>query len=350
MTNETEPLVAVDSSSPPGSDNLFLVGVAVEVSDSVKFREWYTEFISQFASQHGLELPYPVVKSKTIVDQLASFEISSGIQELAEGVVRNPHIDRINVSIGWYADEVDLEYSGETVNGISFVSGQLASYFEIVTLWRYHRSHEYDIPVRALVDEAQGRITKAWKYVGNEFSVDMVPHGDLTYPSISTADILGYYLGRIMPRDDPFIEYDKPARTWLLKNRNQDTEPYVTVDLVNERYTDHIVPDLPYTISSEVHYPHPVIFIHDTVLSGSDEQILPQTDIHALARKWAAEQEGCVVGFHSDRVPKIVADGDLVVYTEGTGESKAKTVQALHPTKDLRVMDSTEMADRVLDR
>lgn len=348
MQSDTEPLVAVDSSTPPGNDSLFLIGVAVEVDDKQKFRTWYHEFIRDFADQHGLDLPYPVLKSKTIVDRLASFDISKGIKALAEGIVQNPHISRLNVSIGWYADDVELGYSGETKSGISFVSGQLESYFEIVTLWRYHRSHEYEIPTRALVDEAQGRITKAWKYVGHEFDIDMIPHGDLTYPSVSTADILGYYLGRIMPNDAPFIEYDTPARTWLLKNRNQETEPYVTVDLVNERYTDHIVPDLPYTISREVHYPHPVVFLHDTVLSSDSNQILPQTDIHALARQWAAHRDGCVVGFHTDPLPRIVEDGDLIVYTKGTGSSEADTVQELHPTKELSVIDSTELADQVL--
>lgn len=349
MSGETERLVAVDASVPPGDDSLFLVGVAVEIGDRDEFRAWYREYVRDFAERYGLDLPYPVVKSKTVVDRLASFDISEGIEELAKGVLQNPHIERINVSIGWYADDVELGYSDEIKSGISFVSGQLKSYFEIVTLWRYHRSHRYDIPERALVDEAQGKITKAWKYVGNEFEIDMVPHGDLTYPAISTADIVGYYLGRIMPSGRPFVEYEEPAQTWLLKNRNQNEEPYVTVDLVNERYTDHIVPDLPYTISGEVHYPHPVVFVHDTVLSGGDDQILPQTDIHALARKWAAEREGCVVGFHPERLPRVVGNGDVVVYTKGTGPSKAETVQELHPTKDLTVMDSTALADKVLD-
>lgn len=349
MASENERLVAVDTSVPPGDDSLFLVGVAVEVGDTEAFRSWYREFVRDFGAQYGLDLPYPVIKSKTVVDRLASFDISEAVEKLARGVVQNPHIERINVSIGWYSGDVELGYNDQTESGISFVSGQLKSYFEVVTLWRYHRSHQYDIPRRALVDEAQGRITKAWKYVGNEFDLDMVPHGDLTYPSISTADIVGYYLGRIMPSDSPFIEYDDPARTWLLKNRNQDREPYVTVDLVNERYTDHIVPDLPYTISGEVHYPHPVVFVHDTVLSSGDNQILPQTDIHALARQWAAEREGCVVGFQPERVPRVVSDGDIVVYTQGTGSSKAKTVQELHPTKDLRVMDSTTLVNEVLE-
>lgn len=105
---------------------------------------------------------------------------------------------------------------------------------------------------------------------------------------------------------------------------------------------------LPYTISGELHYPHPVLFLHDTVLSEEDKQILPQTDIHAFARKWAAEREGAVVGFHRSRIPAIVDDDDVIVYTKGTRSEEAEIFQELHPTKNLAVMNSTELVEKVL--
>lgn len=341
--------VAVDATTPPGDDSLFLLGVAIEIDDRTKFNEWYFEFVDEFCEANGIETPFRVIKSKTVVDELPSFEIADGMETLATGLLENPYISRINVAIGWYANEVTLAFSGQELSGIEFVKQHLQNYFEILTLWRYHQSHEYGLASEALVDEAQGHITKAWKYVGNEFDLRMVPHGDRTYPPISTADILAYLLGRIMPNDAPFVEYEKPARVWLLKNRNQRTEPYVSVDLVNERYTDHIVPELPYTISEELHYPHPVLFLHDTVLSGNDTQILPETDIHAFARNWAFENDGCVVGFHKNRVPAIVKDGDQIVYTRGSDSEQAEVFDDLHPTKDLRILDSNELVARVSD-
>ena len=60
-----------------------------------------------------------------------------------------------------------------------------------------------------MLDSFSGKITKAWKYVGNEFDMTIVPKGDLTYPALSAADIIASGLSGMLPDDEPYTEYSR---------------------------------------------------------------------------------------------------------------------------------------------
>jgi hypothetical protein len=83
------------------------------------------------------------------------------------------------------------------------------------------------------------------------------------------------------------------------------------------------------------------LFVYDEVLS--DNQILPETDFHAYCRKWALEREGSVVTWQQDRIPAIIYDDDVVVYTKGTDSSPIELLQELNPTREFDVMESGEL-------
>lgn len=347
-------LVAVDTATPPGGDQYFNVGAVVEVSDTDKFREHYFDIIRSFVRENDLEIPFPVIKSRTAVERLPSYKIRDGMDGLVEDLIENPGISRINVAIGWYGQDVELEFKSDSENPVNkntFASNYLSQFFNIVALWRYHRSHKQDLAKKALIDNVQGHVTKAWKYCGNTFDIDMVPNGDLTYPSISTADFIAYNLATFLSGidEDKFTEFPDIAAEYIVNRRNWDTRPYVKAEAVNERYTDHIVPTLPYTIQDFLHYPHPVLFVHDEILSGQDKSMLTRSDFHAIARKWAYDNGGCVVNLKSDRLPNIAKNGDMIVYTKGTDPALPQLLQDLHPTKDLEVVDSDELIARLTE-
>lgn len=340
--------VAVDSATPPGGNQYFIVGVVVEISDQKEFQEYYFEKVRKFISENRIELPFPVLKSRTVVENIPSYHMRDKMDHLLSDLIRNPAISRLNVSIGWYGCEVDLEFKdsdSEPIKGIEFASNYLSQYFNVVALWRYHRSHNRNLASTALVDNIQGHITKAWQYCGNVFDMSLVPNGDLTYPSISTADIIAYNLSAFLSghEETKFTNFPELAEDYLINRRNRSTKPYVKADPVNERETDHIVPTLPYTIQDHIHYPHPVAFVHDTVLSGEDKSVLPRTDFHSLARKWAFDREGCVVNLKATRLPAILRGNDIIIHTKGTDDSTPQLLQDLHPTKDIVIMDSDEL-------
>ena len=129
-------MVAVDTTSPPGGDQIFLVGVAVEVNDVDEFRSYYFNTIRDFLSDNNVQIPFPVIKSRTILENLPSYSMRDHMSELVANLIENPEISRINVSIGWYGEKINLEYKGGdgSTHGASFTSDVLSQYFEIVTL------------------------------------------------------------------------------------------------------------------------------------------------------------------------------------------------------------------------
>ncbi len=344
--------VAVDTATPPGGDQFFTVGAVIEIDDLEAFRESYFDTISNFVDSNGLETPFKVIKSRTAVERLPSYQIRDRVDKLVDGLVANPGISRMNVAIGWYGTDVELEFKGDSenpINGNTFASNYLSQYFNIVALWRYHQSHDFERAETALIDNVQGHVTKAWKYCGKTFDMSLVPNGDLIYPSISTADIIAYNLATFLSghEEDKFTNFPNLAEDFLIKRRDSSVSPYVKAEVVNERYTDHIVPTLPYTIQDQLHYPHPVLFVYDEILTEEHKGALDKTDFHALARKWAYKKEGCVVNLKPDRLPSIAQSKDKIVYTRGSDESLPDLLQGLHPTKHIEVIDSREMIRRL---
>lgn len=336
--------VSVDASQAEQGNRTFLVGVAVEVDDGGEFDDYYFELVEEFCAQYDIELGHSILKASDVLESVPSFSVREGENRLVKGLVRNPAIRRIHVSIGWYADDAEVGERGEEMSGIQFANKHLHHYFPAATLWRYHREHPEwdDVPEEAWIDNIQGKITKCWKYVGNEFDLNVVPHGDITYPSLSTADILANHLARTLPKRKPFEELPDAAKGLLVSYVDGPT-PRIAADAVNETHTDHIVPNHRYSINSELHFPHPVTFVHDDIFSQLDQRVLPDTDFHAYLRAWAQENAGCIVRLEPHRMPSLVKSGDRIVHTAGSDPELCHLLRDLNPSKDIEVLDSDEV-------
>lgn len=342
--------VATDASKAEQGDRTFLVGVAVEVADGGEFDEYYFNLVEQFCKRYDIELAHNIVKAKTILNRVPSFSVKEADDALVKGLVQNPAIRRIHVCIGWYAERVAVGESDDKISGIQFANSHLMHYYPIVTLWRYHRDHPdwSSVPAEAWIDNVQGRITKSWKYVGNEFDLNLVPHGDITYPSLSTADIVANHLARTLPRSKPFKDLEDSA-AGILIDYVDGGHPRITAESVNEEYKDHIVPKHRYSIQGELYFPHPVTFIHDNIFSDFDQGVLPETDFHAYARKWAQENAGSVVSLEPHRLPAIVRSGDRIVYTRGTEPEVCELLRDLNPSKEIEILDSDALLNEVMN-
>lgn len=339
--------VSVDASQAEQGNRSFLVGAAVEVSNGSVFDEHYFELVDDFCDQYDIELGHNILKSSDILNRMPAYDISEGTDELVKGLVQNPAIRRIHATIGWYDEKAELPFA-ETESGMGFMNKYLQQYYPVVTLWRYHQEHHSygSIPKEAWIDNVQGKITKSWKYVGNTFDINLVPHGDSTYPSLSTADIIANHLARTLPRNAPFDELEDHAAGALIDFSTDDC--YVAAESVTPEYEDHIVPKFPYTIQGELHFPHPVLFIYNDMFEGASQDVLPHTDFHAFARKWAQENAGSVVNLQAHRLPSIVKSGDVIVHTDDTVPSTCRHLKRLNPTKDIRIIDSEELMDSMM--
>ena len=84
------------------------------------------------------------------------------------------------------------------------------------------------------------------------------------------------------------------------------------------------------------------MYLYDDIFRQFDRPVLPQTDFHAYARKWAQDNAGCVVKMEPHLLPNIVRSGDHIVYTDGTDSRVCEMLVKLNPTKEIHLLDSTQ--------
>ncbi|WP_148708235.1 hypothetical protein [Haloferax sp. Atlit-12N] len=342
--------LVADSSLIQQGHRSFLIGVALKIRNGSEFDEHYFDVVEDLFEKYDVEIRNAVLDSSTIVSRVPSFHVREARQDLIEGIVNNPAIEKIHVAIGWYLDGVEI--GGRSIGARNFVENKLSQYFPVVTAWNSHReSLDWDdTPTELWLDNVQGRITKAWKYLGKEFEdLNLVPHGDTTYPSISSADIIANYLGSTLSKDKDFSELSNQAHRILSRLRD-GTEGITSSDINHEMSEeDHIVPEYDYAIRPELHYPHPVFFIHDEHFSNSDQPVLKETEFHGMLRRHAQEKGGCVVGLEPHRLPAIVRNDDKIVPTYGSNTDVAKTLQKLNPTTDLEIIEAESFINEFMD-
>lgn len=339
-------VVAVDAASKSSGDKRCLIGVAIEIRDLDEFREHYKQAVSHWYDEYEIGRENEVIKSDHLSRNIPSYKISEARDSIQRQVLNTTSINRINVSICWYEGEVDTPLGSQ--RGGEFINRFVKSYFPVVTLWQYHRSQrEYNPAEKAMLDSFGGKITKSWKYIGNEFDLDIVPKGDLTYPAISTADLLSSALSRILPDNEAYSEYKRITEGWIL-NRLPDTDTqFAEAELLNHGSSDwridHIKPHK-YDVRPHLHYPHPVIFIDENVLSGKEREAVDRSQLMGYLCNVARGMGGCVTKLEVESFPFTARAGDYIVYNPVNPE-RAKTLQNLHPNKDLVLVDATEVSN-----
>ena len=340
-----EPVVAVDAASKSSGNQRCLIGVAIVLNDVAEFRQHYVEVVDDFYDEYGIERENEVIKSDHLSRNIPSYELGDARETIGYDILDTESIDRINTTVCWYESHVDTPIG--SFNGGQFVNNFVKSYFPVVTLWRYHRSQrDYDPTETAILDSFSGKITKSWKYVGNTFDLTVVPKGDLIYPELSAADIIASALSGILPDDEPYSEYDRHVDGWLL-NRLPDTDnQYVETDLINHQSNDWVIDHIKphkYDVRPHLSYPHPVIFVEESVLSGKDREAIDRSQLMGYLCNVARSRGGCVTKFDVETFPFTVRDGDYVVYNPVRPE-KARTLQNLHPQKDLTLVDASDVS------
>jgi len=334
--------VAADASFEDRGAVQFHVGVAIEISGGSEFDAHYDETVESFLTENDIESPHRIIKTDDMLQRLPSFEIRDAAGDLIEDLLQNPAIKRIYVLYGWYDESVKLPWKQNQMRGIEFSANYLGQVFPVITLWKYYdyfyEEEGESVPDDAWIDNVQGNIIGAWKAVGGEFDVNLVPHGDMTYPSLSTADLLAGHLARTAPKKN-LNSLHKSGYGFL----NNITPKSVNLEaqFVNEEQEPMIVPDYPYSIQEELHWPHPILFIHDEVF-GDYEYALPRTDFHGFARKWAFEHRGSLVKLNPNKMPSIVKDGDYIVYTDASNKEIPQMIQDLNPTKNTTLLSSSQ--------
>lgn len=332
--------IAVDASGSNRGDSYFLVGTALHFTDLDRFRKHYMEVATSFCDRFNIDTPFPVLKSKHLGDRIPSYDIRDAHDRIINELLASDAIRTVYVTIT-YVDE-RVNYLAKEMSGIDFTASVLSQYYPIVPLWRFHyRNRDYIRCREASLDGVQGKITKAWSYVGHEFDLRIVPHGDHTYPEISTCDLISNFLSKVLPRDEPFREYAGISIA-SLKDR---TSAFVDAEIVDKTFKDHFVPTFPHELKMEQHFPHPTFFLYDKIYK--DKEIVLESDFGAVLRKTALSAEGSVCNLSFRRHAAALKDGDTMIYTEGSDPAEVLQLQQLNFTKQIDVVSTTEFLERI---
>lgn len=319
----------------------------MDVKDRERFCQYYFDKVESFLQENDLVKPFNVVKNSEIKKLIPSYELSEKRREFFVEIISNPYIDNLHVSIGWYNDSFSPSYSNQTLSSTDLINKHLKPHFEIITLWQYHKHHSeqkprYKMPRVAYCDESGGKVTKAWKYCGKEFTINMVPHGDLTYPAISTADLLVGSLGDYIPDDATYQDCKGIIESFLIKKLDGDV--FSMFEPINEdcQDADHIVPQLKYPIKNSIHYPHPIVFIYDDIFEEN-------SNLFSMATRIAYNEGGCAKNISQPDFPHSVKEGDYVVYA-GDDDGIVYAIKSSFPHIDASMLSISEFLELYRDR
>ena len=340
--------VAVDAKPVNLGGDVLLLGAAVDVKDGDKFCQYYFNKVEEFCQEIGINKPFNLVKNSEIKKSIPSYELSEKRKEFFRKIVSNPHVDNLHISIGWYNDTFSPSYSNQTLSPTDLINEHLKPHFEIITLWQYYVHHSEKKPKRkmpdvAYCDESGGKVTKAWKYCGKKFdSINMVPHGDLTYPAISTADLIVGSLGDYLPDNRSYQDCETIARQFLIDELDDDVFSIFEPINENSQYADHLVPQLRFPIKNSIHYPHPIVFIYDDIFEEN-------SNLFSMATELTHDEGGCAKNISQPDFPNSVEEGDYVVYA-GDDDGIVNAIESSFPHIDTNMLSIPEFSELYQDR
>lgn len=320
-------LVAADATKNEHGTFFNLIGAAVAFKSYHKFREEYFEIVEDFIDKYNLNFNYPVLKTADLTKNVPTYDLSDAKKELVEQILQSEQISEIFVTKTYIKRSVN--YLNKEMKGVSFARDYLFQYYPIVPLWRYYHNFHDNKFRHTVIDSIQGKITKAWKYVGKSSSiVSVIPHGDETHPCLSTADLIcGYVSSAIFPS----------YKQNIYENLKDITPAYVRTESIDDAFEDHLIPEYKYSLKPETLYPHPIVLVKSNELKP--KSILPETEVFKKLLQYAEKCGGCVVIADLDNHHRILNDGDIIACMDDAAFKEMYQIQQLNRGRDFKVLD-----------
>ena len=305
---------AADASKNEHGNFFNLIGVAVAFESYHKFREEYFEITKHFIDKYDLNFDHHVLKTVDLVKNIPTYNLREAKKELVKHILKSEHISTIFVTETYLKKSVSL--FNDEVKGVTFARDHLSQYYPIVPLWRYYNSYPTRKQSHTVVDNIQGKITKAWKYVGmSSIKLSVIPHGDQTHPCISSADLIcGYITSEIFPL----------YKANIFEALKDITSAYVKTESIGDSFADHLVPDYRYGLNVETLFPHPIIFVKSNQLNKKSIQ---ETELFKSLLMYAEECGGCVIFEDMDNHHRILRDGNFIVCTDKKAFDEMNIIQ-----------------------
>lgn len=181
--------------------------------------------------------------------------------------------------------------------------------------------------------------------MNRDYDLSVAPHGDRTYPSLASADMLAGYLARTLPMGKDLDELSDSAYGILAGDAEEEgVEIELETADINSDDEDEIVPHHPYQIGGELHYARPVLFVYSDEFESSPGKVLSGTDFYSHVRKWAYENRGCFKTMQEHEFSENARDGDAIAYTSADTPEVCKSLVRLNQEKEIDLLSADDLA------
>ncbi|KAF5416722.1 MAG: hypothetical protein C5S48_02085 [Candidatus Methanogaster sp.] len=323
----SDSLIAADAVKNDNGEFFNLIGVAVAYKSYHKFRKEYFEITEDFIDKYNLNFDYRVLKTADLKNNIPTYSLSDAIRELVGQILQSKQISTIFITETYF--EKSIKLFNEEIKGVKFARNELSQYYPIIPLWRYYHNSNTDEIRHTVIDGIQGKITKAWEYVGKKSSkVSIIPHGDQTHPCLSTADLVCGYAE---------IEIFPPYQREIYAALKDITTARVKTEFISDAFEDHLVPKYKYSLKPETLFPHPVILVKST--QSENKKILPETAIFKKLLRYAEKRGGCVAMENLNDHHRILKDEDIIVCIDDAAFKEMHQIQQLNRGRDFKVLN-----------
>jgi hypothetical protein len=324
--------IASDPGRVRRGNRLTLHGAAIEFKEYQDFRNHYFKVVKEVCEKYNVKRISTITKFEDLIKLAPSYDLSDVVKELVTSLLSHNSVKEIHVCTT-YLNEPVRTWKGSMLP-TPFADKILSQYYPIVPIWRFYYDETRNIkykPDNIILDDFQGKITKAWKFLGKEYEISTIPHGDCCYPALSTCDLLcslikisfpSLYIGDIK---QSLIDLDVG-------------DAYITAEFIGNKHEDFegIVPTLPYRLRTEQHYPHPIVFIHGNTENKNKFKV---SDAFRETLEFAEAKGGCVTFFDESIHSAMLAADDIVVCLEPEGLQEMETFRQLHRRRTFNVYD-----------
>jgi hypothetical protein len=326
-------IVASDSAIIRIGNFINLTGVAAEIDGYNEFRKKYFGIIEGFYKRYNISLSRLVLKTEDILKLVPSYDIQEAHIELTEELLKIKNIKRINVTNTILLADSVITWKGK-ITGLEFVNKILQQYYPVVPIWRYYFKYRNfpNYAKHAVLDGIQGKITKAWNFVGKTADiVNVVPHGDQTHPCISLCDLICGYIKNTVYHIDA---------NEILNQLKDKTPAYVYSEFVGDNEIEYLRTEYPHSLKVERNFPHPVFIIHKS--ESIDNKIVKDTDFFQLLLRFAELRGGAVSFEDLVNQQSALQKGDYLICLDNKGYEKMKYVEILNPYREIKVLNVEE--------
>lgn len=351
----TDGWVASDATSHVLTDKSFtptsLVSVAIAVDNRDEFDNEYRSIVREKCKEYGIPFERPVIKDDIINKYVAEWERTKARRDIVETLLLEidtlSNVHFTETTLGEKGDEVVPAYLTEPEERRLMAPRELrdkiSPYYNLVSIWDYfNRIDEHFQHRNVMVDDFDGMESLLWREIGqksNKFRV--VPKGDRIYPLLSLADLTMEYIKQEVDNwsDDKIFEHltkVAPGEEAYVKSHSLDsTEELQTMAPLSNKPAD-----------TEVHYPHPVIFIDTGEWHQKEVKTL---DVYDVLCEYANKKGGCLKFLDERTDREYMKKNDIIVCIDEGGTEQYERYSELNDHRSVEIKSVREAMDDFLE-